>query len=69
MTSYDVLDDVFCLCRLDVTGRPAGILASRARSGEPKLNRMNVWGWLNPSAKLFFEEIASAAQILWQRKG
>ena len=69
MTSYDVLDEVFPLCRLDVTGRPAGILASRARSGEPRLNRMNVWGWLNPSPVLFFEETAPAAQILWQRKG
>ena len=68
MTSYDVLDDVFRICRQDVIGRPAAFLVSRARSGEPELNRTNVWGWLNPFATLFFGETASAAQILWQHK-
>ena len=39
MTSYDVLDDVFRICRQDDIGRPASFLVSCARSGEPKLNR------------------------------
>ena len=42
---------------------------SCARSWEPELNKTNVWGWPNPSARPFFEETTSATQILWQRKG
>ena len=37
-------------------------MASRARSGGPKLNRMNVWGRLNPAARLFFKERVNGSE-------
>ena len=60
MTSCDVHGEVFPTCLKDVMGRPARTPAVHECSGEAKFYKVNISGWVNSSASLFWEDIATA---------
>ena len=51
----DIFGKVFSSCLWDIMGCPALIVTFHSDSGESKLMKMNVSGWLNPSARLLKE--------------
>ena len=68
ITPYDMPDNAFPICLSNIMGCPSQILTFHANWRSWR-KIMVVSGWLNPSASIFYEGIASAAQVLWQGKG
>ena len=55
MMSYDVLDEAFSIGLWEVPGHSAGIMTAPANSGDGRLKKIHIFGWLNPSVRLFYE--------------